>query len=285
MPAPDVSVVVVSWNTRDLTLACLSAIDADAAESGVPIEIVLVDNASLDGTAEAVREDWPLVTVVETPRNVGFAAGANLGIGRTSGGVVLLLNPDAVVPAGALVALLRFFESAPRAGVVGCKMVGPDGADQFSCGRFLSPFNQFAETIGLGLAPSLRRSYSAAELAAEAVDVDWVVGASMAIRRETLADVGDLDERFFMYSEDEDFCLRARRAGWTVHLLSSIRVVHVGGAAAAQALDAMRAAARASQYAFVRKHEGLARAVMFRALMALARLKPRRRDSVVGWGR
>jgi hypothetical protein len=282
------SVVVVSWRTRELTLTCLTSLAVDATRSGLEVETVLVDNASGDGTVEAVAAAFPAVRIVASEANLGFAAGCNRGLAIAGGRHVLLLNPDAEVPAGTLGALVGFLDSTPRAGAVGCRLVSPSGAPQFSAGRFLTPFNQFAETIGLARilpAVALRRSYRDDELEAEAAEVDWAVGACLAVRRAALDEVGPLDERFFMYSEDEDLCYRLRAAGWTVHLLTGLAVRHVGGAAAAKALGPMRAAARASQAAFVRKHKGAARAALFRALMAIAALKPSREPDRVGWGR
>lgn len=281
---PDVSVVVVSWRTRDLTLAALGAIDADAARSSCAVETILVDNASNDGTVEAVRRDHPRVDVIASDRNLGFAAGCNLGIARARGRHVLLLNPDTEISPGTIDALVRFLDATPRAGAVGCRLVFPSGEPQFSCGRFLTPFNQFAETLGLARTPVLRRSYPERDLTGAAVEVDWVIGAAMMLRRAAIDEVGALDERFFMYSEDEDMCYRLRAAGWHVYLLPAVRVTHVGGASAGQALQPMRAAARASQSAYMRKHHGAARAALFRLLMRLAALKPRRHRSRVGWG-
>jgi hypothetical protein len=288
MDAPDVSVIVVSWRTRELTLACLAALEADAARREVSAETILVDNGSADGTVETVRREHPAVAVIASERNLGFAAGCNLGTARARGRHVLLLNPDAVVAPGTLAALVGFLDAAPRAGAAGCRLVSPSGEAQFSCGRFLTPFNQFAETLGLARlvrAAALRRSYTDRELDADAVEVDWVVGACLAVRRAALDEVGGLDERFFMYSEDEDLCYRLRAADWSVYLLPRVAVTHVGGGSAAQAFDRMRAAARASQTAFIRKHHGAAYAALFRALMRLAALKPPGDRTRVGWGR
>jgi GT2 family glycosyltransferase len=286
--APDISVVVVSWRTRELTLRCLESLETDAARGEVAVETLLVDNDSGDGTVEAVRERFPGVEVVVADRNLGFAAGCNLGLARASGRYALLLNPDAELPPGALGALARFLDATPRAGAAGCRLVSAAGEPQFSAGRFLTPFNQFAETTGLARlipAAALRRSYRDEELGDAAAEVDWVVGACMAVRRAALDEVGGLDERFFMYSEDEDLCYRLRAAGWSVHRLGDVRVRHVGGGSAAQALPRMRDEARASQSAFVRKHGGAARAALFRALMRVAALKPARHPDRVGWGR
>lgn len=288
MSKPDISVVVVSWQTRQLTLACLAALEADADAAGVSSETILVDNASADGTVDAARTAYPEVDVVASPTNVGFAAACNLGIARAHGRHVLLLNPDTEVAPGTLDALVGFLDETPRAAAVGCRLISPDGAVQFSCGRFLTAVNQAAEMLGLARligSPAFRRSYAASELDAPAVPVDWVVGAAMALKREALDAVGGLDERFFMYSEDEDLCYRLRGEGWDVFLLTGLRVSHVGGGSASQALDRMRAAARESQAEFLRKHRGALHAALFRALMRIASLKPPRGPRQAGWGR
>lgn len=288
MNALDVSVVVVSWNTRDLTLACLKSLEVETANSRTTVETVVVDNASTDGTVEAIRREYPDARVVACDTNTGFAAGCNRAIPMVKGRYILLLNPDAELACGALDRMTGFLDATPKAAAVGASLVSPDGEPQFSCGRFLTPLNQFAETIGIGARlpfRALRRSYAQHELIETAVEVDWVVGACLALRREALERVGPLDERFFMYSEDEDLCYRLRLDGWSVWLLPHMRVRHVGGGAAVQALDRMRAEARMSQAAFIRKHHGRAAEFLFRTLMRVASLKPTRRSQSVGWGR
>lgn len=284
----DVTVVVVSWNTRDLTLACLRSVEAEAVNSSTSIEIVLVDNGSSDGTVDAVVSALPSARVIELPENVGFARAANRGIAEGTGRFALLLNSDAELPVDSISRLVATLDEHPKAAAVGSALVGPDGERQFSCGRFLNPVNQFAETLGLSrVLPfrGLRRSYRAAEFEADVVEVDWCVGACLFLRRSAVESVGALDERFFMYSEDEDLCLRLHEAGWTVLHLPDLKVYHHGGGSAARVLERMRSEARDSQNAFVRKHFGATKAAVFRFLMSLARLKPRRDTSHVGWGR
>lgn len=285
---PEVSVVVVSWNTRDLTLACLRSILAGVPAGSPSVEVVLVDNASNDDTVDAVTSSLAHVRVIRLEENAGFARAANRGIAETSGRFVLLVNSDADLSRDSVSNLSAILEARPDAGAVGAALVGPDGELQFSCGRFLNPVNQCAESLGLAKLVQvswLRRTYSSSELCGEAVAVDWCVGACLMIRRSALDDVGVFDERFFMYSEDEDLCLRLHRSGWTVLYAPKVTVAHLGGGSARRVLDRMRSEARASQNAFMRKHFGVSSALSFRMLMALARLKPRRDDKAVGWGR
>lgn len=284
----DVSVVVVSWNTRELTLACLRSIVQEFSSGSLACEATLVDNGSSDGTVEAVVAELPSIRIVSLDENAGFARAANRGVAGSSGRFVLLLNSDAELPGGALARLVAILDDRPEAGALGAALVGDSGERQFSCGRFLNPVNQFAETIGISrLLPfsRLRRSYSDEELSEEVVEVDWCVGACLMLRRTALDAVGELDERFFMYSEDEDLCMRLRVAGWSVLHAASLSVRHRGGGSASRAIDRMRSAARTSQNAFILKHFGATRAFCFRMLMSLARLKPRRDDAQVGWGR
>lgn len=285
---PDVTVVVVSWNTLELTLECLRSVFDHGADDGLTCDAVLVDNASGDRTVEAVEEAFPSVRIVALDSNVGFARAANRGIVASAGRFVLFLNSDAQLPPGAVARLVAHLDASPRAGAVGAALQGADGSSQFACGRFLTPWNQFAESAGLSrLVPfgGFRRSYDLTELDAEFVDVDWCVGACLLVRRDALDEVGRFDVRFFMYSEDEDLCLRLRKAGWTVVHSPAVVVSHRGGASASRALDRMRKEARESQNAFARKHFGLLGSFAFRLLMSIARLKPRRDASLVGWGR
>ena len=284
----DVSVVVVSWNTRELTLACLRSIVREMSSRSLACEATLVDNGSNDGTVEAVVAELPSIRIVSLDENAGFARAANRGMAESSGRFVLLLNSDAELPDGALARLVAILDERAEAGALGAALVGDSGERQFSCGRFLNPVNQFAETIGIARLlpfPGLRRSYREDELSQDVVEVDWCVGACLMLRRAALDAVGELDERFFMYSEDEDLCMRLHLAGWSVLHAATLHVRHRGGGSASRALDRMRSAARSSQNAFILKHFGTTRAWCFRILMSLARLKPRRDDARVGWGR
>jgi len=285
---PDVSVVIVSWRTRELTLRCLESVYGEVGRGTLSAETIVVDNDSGDGTVDAIRRQFPETVVVENASNVGFAAGCNVGIARASARHVLFLNPDAEAESGAIAALVRFLDATPKAGAAGGWLVDSTGRPQFSAGRFLTAFNQFAEVAGLsklGGPRSLRRSYDVEELRGEAVAVDWLSGACLAVRRAALDEVGLFDERFFMYGEDEDLCYRLRGQGWGVFLVPRARVVHEGGQSARQALDRMRAEMRASQTAFLRKHRGALSAGTFRLLMRIASLKPRRAPDRVDWGR
>jgi N-acetylglucosaminyl-diphospho-decaprenol L-rhamnosyltransferase len=240
-PAPiDVSIVILNYNTRQHLAACLDSLLAEGSTSlsGGPTtaEVVVVDNASADGSADMVAERYPWVRLIRSPRNGGFACGNNLALRQARGRAVLLLNPDTLVPPGGIGGLLDRLEAHPEAGIVGPKLLKPNGAMHLACRRsFPTPSVAFYRLSGLGkLFPRSPRfgRYNLTFIAPDIpLEVDSVCGACMLIRSAVIERIGLLDERFFMYGEDLDWCLRAQAAGWTVRYEPSIVVQHQHGAA------------------------------------------------------
>lgn len=243
----DLGIVIVNWNVRDLLRACLRSLFADLERAGAEAQVWVVDNASSDGSAEMVAAEFPQVRLVASAENLGFAAGNNLALQaildaphatRTTHHV-WLLNPDTEVLPGATAALLAALEGHPRAGVVGARLLNPDGSLQQSAFRFpglvqllfeLFPLPpRFYETPLNGRYP--RRLYEGQRPFA----VDHPLGASMMVRAEAIAQVGLLDEGYRMYCEEIDWCWRMRRAGWQALCAPAARVVHYGGQSTAQA--------------------------------------------------
>ena len=232
---PDLSVVVLTWNTRDRTLATLAAVPAGAAPC--THETVLVDNASDDGTAAAVRAAFPAVRVIESPRNVGFARGHALALPHLRGEVVVFLNSDAVPAPGALAALVAYLRRTPAAGLAVPPIADASGAPQKAGWRFPSARALLGLFTPLGWGP--RRARRAAPAAApvpadparEADVVETASGACLAVRGDLLTRLGGFDVGFPFYFEDVDLCWRARRLGAEVHALArGPVVVHAGGA-------------------------------------------------------
>jgi len=237
-PRP-LSVVVPTRNTRQLTLACLAALAAAAAVRPelAAIEVVLVDDAGDDGTAEAVAARHPDVRVIRLERQEGFTRAANRGLAAAAGGTLLLLNSDAEVGADGrgLAALLARFAAEPRLGIAGGALRYPDGTPQWSGGGEPTAAWLFALASGLpGLLarlPLYRRLRPAGGTrGTRAAEVAWVTGAAMAIRRAVWEEVGPLDESFRFYAQDLDLCLRARQAGWSVAVVPDFEVIHHHGA-------------------------------------------------------
>lgn len=234
MPAMGLSVIVPTRETRDVTLRCLSTV----AEAGRAIvtEVVLIDDGSRDGTAEAVSRRFPETRVVRHETPLGFTASANAGLRLASQPLILLLNSDTEVPSGALETLVAAFDGDPRLGIVGAQLLYPDGSGQWSGGRAPTLAWLFAESSGLARALARLPGYRAVRpLAATSDrDVDWVTGAALAMRREVWDAVGPLDEGFRTYAQDLDFCLRARDRGWAVRIVARCRVRHHHGVTVAR---------------------------------------------------
>jgi GT2 family glycosyltransferase len=237
--ASTVSAVVVSYNVRDLLLACVASLVA-AREAGELAEIVVVDNASSDDSVAAVRERFPDVRVIEA-ENRGYGAGANRGIADTTGDYVLILNPDTIIPLGTIGALAGYLDREAYVAVVGPLLRYPDGSIQSSRRRFPSRWTPlFESTIVEQVWPGNRfiRNYRMADepLPAEgtAQRVDWVVGAALLVRRRAIDAVGGFDESFVMYSEEVEWCWRFRRHGWKVAWLPAVEIIHHEGASSVQ---------------------------------------------------
>jgi len=228
VPAP-LSVIVPTRDTRDLTLSCLASVAA--SDGAADWEIVVVDDGSTDGTAEALRLGFPGARVVRRREPGGFTAAANDGLRAASGDILLLLNSDTEVEPGAISRLRSAFELDPRLGAAGAQLVHGDGTPQWSAGERPSAAWLFGVASGipraLGRIPGYRRWKPVGRRKGP---VDWVSGAAMAIRRSAWQQAGPLDERFRFYCQDLEYCERLRAAGWNVAVVEGAIVRHRGGA-------------------------------------------------------
>ena len=236
----DLSIVILNYNTREHLRACIRALLAEGSTSlsggAIQAEVLVVDNASSDGSADMMAAEFPWVELIRSPRNGGFAHGNNQALRRARGASILLLNPDTLMPAGGVGRLLERLRAHPEAGIVGPKLLRPNGSMHLACRRsFPTPATAFYRFSGLArLFPGSRRfgRYNLTFVDPDLpIEVDSVCGACMLLRREVVQRVGLLDERFFMYGEDLDWCLRAREAGWTVRYEPAVVVQHQHGAA------------------------------------------------------
>lgn len=247
-----VSVIVVNHNTCDLLRDCLRSVREEAA--GLPVETIVVDNASSDGSAAMVRAEFPEVPLIESPSNLGFSKANNAGLRASSSPYTLLLNSDARLRPGALRAMTSFLEAHPDAGIVGPRLLNADGSLQLSCGIPPTPWTEVCNKLLLHIPfPFFKMGDWAHDQVRE---VGWVTGACLLARRAMLDRVGLLDEGMFMYYEDLDLCLRARRAGWKVCYLPDAQAVHLGGGASRRAFGPMLVASGRSSFYFFRKHYG-----------------------------
>lgn len=266
--SPDLSIVVVSFNTRDALDRCLGCVVGDPAA-----EVWVVDNASGDGSAGLVRRRYPSVNLLVNESNRGFAAACNQAIVRARGRVIVLLNPDAIPEPSALRTLCAVLDERPEVGVVGGQLLSPGGRPLRSYGETPSLGAFITEMLGVDSVPGLRRLFPSVASPPKRRErprpVGYVVGACLAFRRELVDAVGLLDERFFLYFEETDLCLRARQAGFLVWFEPAARIRHLGQASAAQLGAEAEAHYARSAYAFVRKHQGTAAAGRLGTLFAL----------------
>jgi N-acetylglucosaminyl-diphospho-decaprenol L-rhamnosyltransferase len=226
------AVVVVSYNTRDLLSACLDSVLAQG-----PSEIVVVDNASIDGSSEMVAERFPSVILLVNPTNVGFGRAANQGIRACAAPYVLLLNSDTLAFPGTLEALSTYLDGHPTAAVIGPRLLNPSGSQQASERAFPTPLDlalDWSHVYGLVACTPLRGRFARTRSQDRDRQVEWIVGAALAIRRTAFDVVGGFDQSFFMYFEEVDLCYRLRQAGWDVHFTPIASVAHVGGASTRQ---------------------------------------------------
>jgi len=225
----DLSILIVNYNAAPFLQRCLASIEERLA--GIAHEVCVVDNASTDGSRVLIASQFPHVQLIANDRNLGFAAGVNRGLEKTHGRYVLWLNPDAEILNGGMVELLRYLHDEPEVGIMGPQVLDPDGSIQLSCRSFPSYRTALFHRYSLltRWLPDNRysRRYLQTDWDHSAIrEVDWVSGACLLHRRDILDNIGGLDERFFMYCEDVDFCLQARRAGWKVQYHPGLRVLH-----------------------------------------------------------
>jgi N-acetylglucosaminyl-diphospho-decaprenol L-rhamnosyltransferase len=287
----DLSIVIVSYNTRQLLKECLDSVYASLAESTLVSEVAVVDNASRDGSAAMVRKHFPQVRLIANEDNRGFAAANNQAlraIGYGTGDMphppppqyVMLLNPDTIVGGSALTTLVHFMDENPRAGACGARLLHSDGSFQHSVFAFPTLFQVFLDffPINYRLTDSRlngrypRRLYQAGK----PFPIDHPLGAALMVRRETIAQVGPLDEQFFIYCEEIDWCLRIKGAGWSIWCVPKAEIVHHVAQSTSQFQDEMFVALWKSRYQLFEKHysrlfQRAARSIVGLGLQAKAR--------------
>lgn len=254
---PDVSVIIVNWNTRDELRECLRSLHP-SLHPDVQAEIIVVDNASWDDSVAMVKREFPEVKLIENRLNEGFGKAHNRAAQVAQGRYLLLLNSDARAHPGALKQLVDYADVHPEVGIIAPKVLNPDGSLQYSCRRFpVYEAGLFRNTLLGRLFPQNRfvRDYLMTDFDhAHTMEVDWVSGCAMLIRRETWHHLGGFDEQFFMYCEDVDLCWRAHEAGWKVVYHPDAVVTHAIGQSTDKAVNAMIRQFHHSHRLFFQKH-------------------------------
>jgi GT2 family glycosyltransferase len=275
-----IDVAIVNYNTRDLLHSCLVSLIAE-----LPGRIIVIDNASSDGSAAMVQAEFPTVTLIANAHNPGYGTAVNQAFAGSAATYVLLLNSDVIVQPGALAILQRHLDRHPLAGVVGPRLVNLDGSLQPSCFHFQTPLYILLEQISLGrllrFIPFLRDRYLPAWCYDRPRVVPWMLGAAMAIRTTAFDTVGGFDEAFFMYSEEVDFCYRLRAAGWETHFTPAATIVHIGGASTVQRRVDMAVHAFKSTLAFYRRHYSRWQLAQTKLIFTVATLAKMMRDLVI----
>ena len=266
----NLSIVIVSWNTRDVLGKCLDSIEQNPPERDY--ELLVIDNASTDGSAEMVRERHPRVDLLVNPANYGFAKANNLAIQRCRGRYILLLNPDTEVRPGALEHLARFLEENPEAGAAGSLTLNPDGSLQISCYPRPTLFREFWRLFHLDRFRPVAEYPMARWKLDRPQEVDVLMGACLMLRREALDQVGLLDEDYFIYSEEVDLCYRVQRAGWRLYWVPQARIVHYGGQSTSQAAEEMFLQLYRGKILYFRKHSSWAAVWIYKLILFLASL-------------
>ncbi len=256
----DLSVAVISWNVKELLEGCLASVYRSLEQGSVDCEVLVVDNASSDGSVDMVSECFPQVLLIANEDNKGFAAANNQALEKTVGQHVLLLNPDTELRGDALQTLLGFMENTPSAAMAGPRLLYADGSFQHSAFRFPSLSQAFFDFFPLhhslqesrwnGRYP--RSSY----LSRQPFPVDHPLGACMMVRRQAIERVGGMDEQFFMYCEEVDWAMRMRCAGWQIYCVPGAEVVHYSGQSTKQFRDEMYVALWRSRFRLYAKHYG-----------------------------
>ena len=250
----DLAIIIVSYNTCKLLDACVGSLSQPSPK--VPTDIVVVDNGSHDGSVETIRRHWPQVKVLEVGRNIGYAAANNLGIRESNSEFILLLNSDTLASGVAIDVLVNQLRERPGVGAIGPRLVNRSGQPELSFGNMIGPFNELiqrAKRIALAHdIPVISRRIREALITPGYHD--WVSGACLLFRRGDAETVGGLDERFFLYGEDVDFCAALRRIGKRVFFSPDVEVLHHIGQSGVRMSEQTQLAYRRSQVAFYSKH-------------------------------
>jgi GT2 family glycosyltransferase len=233
------SIIIVSFNSLNFLRDCLDSINHNKPSAS--FEIIVVDNASSDGTVETLQKDYPLIKIIKNERNEGFAAANNKAIKSTDSEYILLINSDCRVYANSIDRLLEFADTNRDAGIAGPRIINSDGSIQFSCRRFPSFFDAGMHSILTNIAPNnpFSRRYKLADINRDEISrVDWVSGSCMLIRRSAIEQTGLMDEKYFMYVEDTDLCFQMWKKGWKVYYYPKSEILHhIGGSTKNNALS------------------------------------------------
>jgi GT2 family glycosyltransferase len=264
-PPPVVSIILVNYNGGPVVLDCLASIQAQLRQ--VPYEVILVDNASGDGSADRIAQQFPDVQLVRSPVNRGFGAGNNVGASLARGQYLFLLNTDTILTADLLPTLVALIGEDPTIGIVGPQLRNPDGSFQLSTSPALGIWGE-SRALRQQRQYRQQRARLSQQFDRQQL-VDIVIGAALLIRTSLFQSLGGFDERFFMYFEESDLCQRARDQGWQIMYTPAVSLIHLGGYSVGKTADGLRLEYRRSQLYYYQKHRPLWEQVILRGYLAL----------------
>jgi GT2 family glycosyltransferase len=268
--AIDLSVVIVNWNVRELLRRCLLSL-VESGQRRLSYDVIVVDCASSDGSVEMVRREFPWARLIASNENLGYARGNNVGMAEARGRYLLVLNPDTELVGHALPTMVRYLDGHPAVGAVGPALRYPDGSLQSSRRRFPTLATAFCESTLLHQWFPNNRVAQGYHLDDRPADVpqpvDWLVGAALMIRREAWQQVGPLDEGFFMYFEELDWCRRCQAAGWEIHYLPTAEIIHREGKSSEQVATARAIRFQRSKIRYYRKYFGAGWSLVIRLFL------------------
>jgi GT2 family glycosyltransferase len=252
----DVSTIIVNWNTCEILRDCLASIYAKTRD--VEFEVIVVDNASSDGSVNVVKSEFPQVILLENRGNLGFAAANNQGMAIAQGRYVLLLNSDTIVLGNAIDKAFAFADNHKNTAVVGCRVLNPDRTVQTTCFMFPSLLNMLLSSSYLYKLFPKNKFFGREQMTwwnrNDTREVDVVTGCFMLVRQKAIKQVGIMDERFFMYGEETDWCYRFKQAGWKILFTPNAEIIHFGGQSSKQIAPQMTLQLRGSILQFIHKH-------------------------------
>jgi N-acetylglucosaminyl-diphospho-decaprenol L-rhamnosyltransferase len=266
-----VSVILVSYNTADLTIRAIECVNESLCNCDFPVDVIVIDNASRDESVARTRAQFPRIKVIESPLNLGFGAANNKAVSECVSDYVLLLNTDAFLQPETLSVLEHYISTHPSVGVVGPTVLNADGSVQTAAWNFPSPIQSFFEYSGIGnLFPGFHiiggyRNWKHNRTQS----VPWLIGACILIRRKLFIDIGGFDSAFFMYAEETDLQKRIRVAGYDIHLCADTQVVHLGGGSGTLESESVRRYFYTSQDLYMRKHFGFVGLLLYRVIFGI----------------
>jgi GT2 family glycosyltransferase len=249
----DLSIIIVNWNTKEYLLPCVKSIFEKG--EGISKEVIVVDNGSQDGSGSEIKNAFPFIHLIQNVKNLGFAKAANQGLQKASGRYVLLLNPDTQLKDGAIERLISFMDSHPDVGIAGAQLLNGNGSRQNSIAKFPSLTTELLNKSLLRRLfpkkfPGKEKDYP------EPIEVDSVIGACMMVRREATEQAGLLDEDYYLFLEETDWCYRMKKAGWKIYHVSQAEIYHFQGKSAERDKKKAKVEYYRSRYHFFKKNRG-----------------------------